>query len=121
MQDSASDIIYIHDLKFDTIIGLLPSERGTPQPICINLQVTVDTTVAAVSTNIQDSLDYAALAEAVKKLTMEAECLLVETLAGLIADLVLSYPLAQGVLVDICKPEALSDAAGVGVKIYRRR
>ena len=121
MPESANDIIYIHDLKFDTIIGLLPNERETPQPICINLQVTVNTAVAAASTNIEDSLDYAALAEAVKKLTLEAECLLVETLAGLIADLVLSYPLAQAVQVDICKPEALSDAAGVGVKIVRRR
>lgn len=121
MSESANDIIYIHDLTFDTIIGLLPSERDTPQPICINLEVTVDTGAAATSTDIKDSLDYAALAEAVKTLTRDAECLLVETLASLIADLVLSYPLAQAVQVDVCKPEALADAAGVGVRIVRRR
>ena len=63
--------------------------------------VTYTTEEAAASTNIEDSLDYAALAVAVKTLTQDAECLLVETLASLIADLVLSYPLAQAVQVDV--------------------
>jgi dihydroneopterin aldolase len=118
---ATADTIYIRDLVFDAIIGVLPIERTTPQPICINLEVTVDTRAAARSRDLKDTLDYAALAEAVKHLTIKAECLLVETLAAQIAELALAQPMASAVLVDINKPNALADAAGVGVRIYRER
>jgi dihydroneopterin aldolase len=118
---ATADTIYIRDLVFDAIIGVLPIERTTPQPICINLEVTVNTQTAARSRDLKDTLDYAALAEAVKHLTIKAECLLVETLAAQIAELALAQPMASAVLVDINKPNALADAAGVGVRIYRER
>ena len=118
---ASGDIIYIRDLVFDAIIGVLPTERTTPQPVCINLEVTLDTQTAATSRDLKDAVDYATLAAAVKDLTIKAECLLVETLAAQIADLVLAQPLALAVRVDVNKPNAIADAAGVGVRIYRER
>ena len=119
MQTPNSDIIYVRDLVFDAIIGVLPDERVTPQPVCINLQVHVDTRAAAASCNLADTLDYAELADSVRELTTSAQCLLVETLAEKIAVLTLTQPQATAVLVDINKPDALPGAAGVGVRIYR--
>ena len=115
------DIIFVRDLTFDTIIGVLPQERTTPQPITINLEVSVDTRAAARSQALEDTLDYAGLAAAVKNLTIESKCLLVETLAEKIADLTLTFKGATAVQVEITKPKALAEAEGVGVRIYRSR
>ena len=115
------DIVFIRDLTFDAILGVLPEERVTPQPVRINLAVHTDITDAARSESLSQTLDYAALAEAVKALTIERQCLLVETLVEAIAELVLQQPLADAVEVEVSKPNALNDAAGVGVKIYRPR
>ena len=114
-----NDIVFVRNLEFDTIIGVLPAERTTPQPICINLEVAVDTATAAASTRLEDTLDYAALAAAVKVLTVESQCLLVETLAEKIAQLTLQQNRVAAVTVDVMKPAALTEAAGVGVRIYR--
>ena len=113
------DVIFINNLTFDTIIGVLPHERIVKQPIIINLEVTVNTYIAACSQTLADTLDYADLASAITSLTQQAECLLVETLAQKIADLTLSYSGASSVKVSVTKPDALANASGVGVKIVR--
>jgi dihydroneopterin aldolase len=120
MPDSR-DVVYIRNLVFDAIIGVLPEERTTPQPVCINLQVSVNTREAAASRRLDDTLDYAALAQAVQTLTVDSQCLLVETLAEDIAALALASPHAQAVVVDVMKPNALSQAEGVGVRITRNK
>jgi len=118
---ATGDVICIHGLEVQAIIGVLPHERSTAQPVTIDLEITVDTRMAAASEKLEDTLDYAALASAVKALTIEAECLLVETLAEKIAELALQQPLARAVQVNVTKPNALQNAAGVGVRIYRAR
>jgi dihydroneopterin aldolase len=115
------DTIFVRNLTFDTIIGVLPEERTKRQPIIINLEVGVDIRPAAESKDLSDTLDYASLAEQVKAFTIAAECLLVETLAEDIAALTLTRAQAQNVLVEINKPNALADADSVGVRIYRTR
>jgi len=114
-----TDTVYIRDLVVEAIIGILPHERTTPQPVHINLEISVDTRAAAASTRLQDTLDYAALAQAVTELTVRAQCLLVETLAEKIAELALQHPSARAVQVDVMKTNALASAAGVGVRIHR--
>ncbi len=116
-----TDVIYVRNLVFDAIIGVLPHERTTPQPVRINLEVSINTRTAAASRDLADTLDYAALAAQVKSLTIASECLLVETLADKIAELTLQQHLAQAVTVDVEKPQALKEAQGVGVRIYRRK
>ena len=121
MHDNPHDTIFIRNMTFDTIIGVLPEERTTRQPIRIDLEVGVDIRPAAASKNLTDTLDYASLAAEVRAFTIAAECLLVETLAEEIAALALTRPQAQNVLVEINKPNALAEADGVGVRIYRTR
>jgi len=121
MEQTNTDIVYVRNLVFKTIIGVLPHERDTPQPVCISLELTVDTAPAAKSKDLSDTLDYAFLAEAVEALAIEEQCLLVETLAQQIAGLALAQPLVQAVRVNVGKPDALQKAEQVGVEIYRRR
>lgn len=120
MDQTNTDIVYVRNLVFEAILGVLPRERVTPQPICVSLELTVNTQIAAESKDLNDTLDYAFLAEAVEALAVEQQCLLVETLAHQIAGLALAQPLVQAVRVTVGKPNALEKAEQVGVEIYRR-
>ena len=115
-----SDIVFIEQLEVQAILGILPEERTTPQRVVIELQLETDSRPAAQSKNIDDTLDYAALAEQVRTLTVAGEYLLIETLINDIADLCLRLPLAQAVTVRVYKPQAVSDAL-VGLQIYRAK
>jgi dihydroneopterin aldolase len=122
MTDTASpaDKIFVRDLTFDAILGILPAERITPQPVVINLTLITDTATAAASKNVDDTLNYAELADAARVLTVEGEYLLIETLVEDIAKLCLVAG-ADAVTVRVEKPEAVSAAAAVGVEIHRER
>ncbi len=115
------DQIFIRNLEVEAILGVLPEERTTPQNVIINVTLDTDTRTAAVSRSLTDTIDYAALAEAITNLTQEAAHLLVETLAEDIAALALADARVSGVAVEVSKPEALAAAAAVGVAIYRER
>ena len=116
-----SDQIFIRDLRFDAIIGILPIEREQPQPVVIDLTIDVDTRKAAMSHDLNDSVDYGELAERVQQHTQHAQALLVETLVNDIADIALSYAGVEKVSVSVTKPNALTAAGGVGVTIQRSR
>ena len=113
-----NDIVFIEQMQVEAILGILTEERTTPQPVIIDLELETDTRPAAQSKNIADALDYATLAEEVKRLTIDGKYLLIETLINDIADLCLGLPLTRSVRVRVCKPDAV-DNARVGVQIYR--
>jgi dihydroneopterin aldolase len=115
-----NDIVFIEELKVDAILGILPQERITPQPVVIDLQLQTDSRPAASSKDINDTLDYSAVAEQIKALTINGEYLLIETLINDIADLCLRSSLVTGVTVEVRKPQAVSDAI-VGLRIYRAK
>lgn len=117
----SSDTVYIRNLCFEAIIGVLPDERIHPQPISINVKVTMDLAQAATSEDLEHTLDYAKLACDIQTLTVESQCLLIETLAERVAQLTLQHPRAQTVTVDVAKPQAVSAADAVGVCITRSR
>ena len=118
--DSArQDKVLIRELKVEAILGMLPQERVTPQPVLINITVFTDTRGAARSQDIVDAVNYAALADAATKLTIDGKYLLIETLVEDLAALSLSLAHAEGVSVRVEKPQAVPAASAVGVEIYR--
>lgn len=116
---SKQDKVLIRQLKVEAILGILPQERVTPQPVLICITVFTDTKRAARSKNIEDAVDYAALAEAAAKLTIDGKYLLIETLVEDLAALSLSRAHVEGVSVRVEKPQAVPAACAVGVEIYR--
>ena len=118
--DSArQDKVLIRELKVEAILGILPQERVTPQPVLINITVCTDTRRAARSKDIVDAVNYAALADAATKLTIDGKYLLIETLVEDLAALSLSRAHVEGVSVRVEKPQAVPAAGAVGVEIYR--
>jgi FolB domain-containing protein len=115
------DKILIKNLACKAIIGILPEERVAPQPLNINLAIETDTTAAAFTADLGQTIDYARIAQEVAELAVGAEAHLLETLAEDIAKYVLSHERALGVTVALDKPAAIDNAETVGIEIYRSR
>jgi dihydroneopterin aldolase len=104
------------------ILGIHPHERVTPQPVRISLTLVTDIRAAARSDAIADALDYGRAASLAGQIARDGQFQLAETLAEAIAARLLAeFPGAVRVRVEVEKPEALPDAAGVGVRIERGR
>lgn len=113
------DIVFLHDLKVECVIGIFDWERRIKQTLHIDLDMAVDVKHASVSDAIQDTLDYKAVAKRVLDFAGNSQFQLVETLAEKIAGIVLTEFQVPWVRVCINKQGAVRDADGVGVVIER--
>ena len=52
------DIIYIKNLKIETIIGVYDWERQTPQMVGIDIEIATDNLEASKSDDIRFAVDY---------------------------------------------------------------
>ncbi len=115
------DKIFLEDLHVQGILGIYPHERQTPQDILINITIYTDTSHAAQTDDIADCVDYAALASQVEEYVENVARFTVEALAEDIARLCLQRKSVKKVRVRVEKPQAVPQAASVGVEITRRR
>ena len=113
------DIIYLHDLKIETIIGIFDWEREIKQTVSLDLEMAADVAKAAGSDSIEDTLDYKAVAKRLIEFVGHSEYKLVETLAERIAEIVLTEFHVPWVRVRVNKPGAVRYAGDVGVIIER--
>lgn len=113
------DIIYLHDLRVDAVIGIFDWERRVKQTVSIDLDMSADIAKAAATDHIDDTLNYKAVAKRIAKFTAESEFQLVETLAERIAAIVRDEFGVRWVRVRINKPGAIRGARDVGVVIER--
>jgi len=113
------DIIYLHDLKVDTIIGIFDWERRITQTVIIDLDIQADIHKAARTDAIKDTLDYKAIAKRVIEYVGKSEFQLVETLAERIAEMILKEFSVLWLRVRVNKKGAIRGASDVGVIIER--
>jgi len=116
-----SDIVFINQLKLDTIIGIHDWERKTQQPIVLDIEIGCSIGLAANSDQIKDCIDYFSVCERMKTLANSHQYQLVESLIEEISRIILHEFGAQWVRVKLSKPNAVSEASGVGVIIERHR
>jgi dihydroneopterin aldolase len=86
--------------------GVLPEERRDGQEFVVDVTMTLDTTVAAASDSLDDTVDYAVVGADVVAIIEGDPVDLVETLAQRVADAVLRHSRVQEVEVVVHKPEA---------------
>lgn len=113
------DIVYIRDLKIDTVIGIFEWERRIRQTVSIDLEMATDIRKAAASDNISDALDYKSVAKRLISFVEGSEFLLVETLAEKIAAIVREEFGVPWLRLRLSKPGAVRGAKDVGVLIER--
>ena len=79
------DIIYLHGLKVNCVIGVWEWERQIRQTITLDLDMGFDISRAAASDDLQDTLSYKDVAKRVTEFVGESEFALVEKLAEEVA------------------------------------
>lgn len=116
---SHSDTIFLTDLKVETVVGIWDWERKIRQTVSIDLEMGADIRRAAASDDIEDTLNYKAVAKRVQQFVGDSTFQLVETLAERVASLILEEFDVPWVRVRINKPRAIRGARDVGVMIQR--
>nr|VFK11583.1 MAG: dihydroneopterin aldolase [Candidatus Kentron sp. LPFa]VFK28522.1 MAG: dihydroneopterin aldolase [Candidatus Kentron sp. LPFa] len=113
------DIIYLHGLRVDTIIGVFPWERQIRQTIFFDLDMAGDVGKAAATDHIEDTIDYKAIAKRIIDFVGKSEFQLVETLAEEVAKIVIEEFRAPWLRLRVNKVGAIRGARDVGVIIER--
>lgn len=118
---NAMDIVYLNDLRIDTVIGIYDWERRIKQTVSLDLEMATDVAKAAVNDNIEDALNYKAVAKRLIDFVGNSEFLLVETLAERVARIILDEFGVSWLRLKVDKQGAVRGARGVGVIIERCR
>lgn len=113
------DIVFLRQLQLEAVIGIHDWERKAPQPLLMDLEIATDARRAAASDRIQDALDYHTVARCLTDYVAGSDFQLVETLAEGCAELILREFAASWLRLTLHKPNAVANAASVGVIIER--
>lgn len=109
--------VYIRGLRAGAIIGVYERERHERQTLVLDLEMASDMTRAAASDQIEDALDYAAVAERVTALVEASEFQLLEALGEAVVTMVMREFGVPWLRLRLSKPGAVAEAEDVGVVI----
>ena len=113
------DIIFLRELKVDTLIGVYDWERLVPQTIQIDLDIALPNSLACQSDNITDALDYSDIVRHLKEVLASRHFNLLEALAEHIAQILLKDFNAPWVRVSVAKLQVIRGNRMVGISIER--
>ena len=113
------DIVYIRDLRIETIIGIYEWEREVKQEVSFDLDMAADIRRAAQTDDIQYALNYKSIAKRIISFIQASEFLLVERMAEEVANIVLVEFSVPWLRLRVSKPGALRGSQDVGIIIER--
>ncbi len=119
MSKAQSDLVFVHGLRVEVLIGVHAWERELRQVLLIDLDLAADVRAAAARDALSDTLDYQALAERVRGFVSATSYQLVESLAEALASLLIEEFAIPWLRLRITKPGAVPGADAVGVLIER--
>jgi dihydroneopterin aldolase len=116
-----ADRILISGIRELGVHGVLPEEQLRPQPFEIDLELVVDLTAAGESDDLDDTVDYSAVCEAVSRVVASEQYRLLERLASRIAEVCCADPRVAGVVVNVRKlhPPVRAMLDSVGIRLER--
>lgn len=113
------DIVYIRDLRIETIIGIYDWEREVKQTVSLDLEMAHHIRKAGETDDIQYALNYKSIAKRLIAFIEESEFLLVERMAEEVAAIVLNEFSVPWLKLRVSKPGALRGSKDVGILIQR--
>lgn len=120
VSDTPMDIVYINGFTAQTVIGIDASELHDPQPVRLDLAIGMPSIRACLTDRIEDTVNYAAVHDALGLLMASHGVQLLERLAEKVAQLLIEDFGARWVRVSLAKPAKFDDVDSVGVVIERR-
>jgi len=115
------DIIYLTDLRIDTVIGIYDWEREIKQTLILDLEIGTDIRKAGKTDDLQYTVNYAEVAECVVTYVETSRFQLIESVAEGIAEIILNKFKAPWMRLKINKKGAVPSVRDVGVIIERSR
>ena len=116
---TAMDIIFLRELKVDTLIGVYEWEKRIAQTLQLDLEIALPNNRACQSDDIHDALDYAKIVSHIQNVLSDRHFNLLEALAEHIAQLLLTDFNAPWVKVSVAKLNAIRGSRMVGISIER--
>jgi dihydroneopterin aldolase len=113
------DIVYLSDLRIDTVVGIYDWERRTRQTVILDIEMGTDIRKAAATDDISHTIDYKAVAKRLFSFVGESEFELVEKLAEGVATILLEEFNVPWCRVRLNKKGAVRGVRDVGVIIER--
>jgi dihydroneopterin aldolase len=113
------DIVFVEDLRIETVIGIYDWERKIKQTVALDLEMAFDNTKPAATDKIEDTLDYKAVSKRLIAFVEGSHFELVETLAEKCAQLVREEFRVPWLRLKLSKPGAVRGSKAVGVIIER--
>lgn len=115
------DIVFIRDLRIETVIGIYDWEREIRQTISLDLEMGTDIRRAGETDHIDDTLNYKAVAKCLIDFVEKSEFQLVEALAEQCAQIILNQFNVPWLRLRLSKPGAVTGSQDVGVLIERSK
>ncbi len=116
------DAIIIEGLKVDTIVGCFNWERQIIQPLLLDLTIQTNLEQAALSDELEDTLNYAEICQISAEVIQKAQPKLIEHAAKLVLDaLFTTYASVESIMITIRKPAIIPQANSVGIRLERHR
>jgi dihydroneopterin aldolase len=113
------DLVFIEDLRIETVIGIYDWERTIKQTIALDIEMAFDNAKPAASDRIGDTLDYKAVSKRLIGFVGESRFELVETLAERCAAIIRDEFGVRWLRLKLSKPGAVTGSRAVGVVIER--
>lgn len=113
------NIVFIRELRVDTIIGVYEWEKHNKQALVLDVEVAADLGKAMETDDLQYTLDYKAMADRLVEYAETNHFNLVEALADRCAQILIKEFGVRWLRLRIAKPDALDYARDVGVVIER--
>lgn len=113
------DKVFIKGLTIQTTIGFFAWEKEIKQTLVIDVVMAWDTSKAALNDELNKTLDYAEISQAIDIFANANPVDLLETLAERMADYLRSHFHIPWLRLTIGKPGAVHNAQTVGVEIER--
>lgn len=115
------DKVIIEGLQVQTLIGVYDWERTARRALSVDLTLEVDLAQAAASDDVNDTIDYARVAETLEHVALNSEFFLLEALAGAMLDALFADFAVQGATLKLSKPDILPGAENVAIQLSRRK
>lgn len=113
------DIIFLRELKVETLIGVYEWEKRVPQALQLDLEIGLPNSRACQSDDIADALDYSKIITHIQGVLRSRHFNLLEALAEHIARILLDDFKAPWVKVSVAKLQAIRGSKMVGISIER--
>jgi dihydroneopterin aldolase len=119
---SLMDKIHIEGLEVLALIGVYDWEREHQQRLIVDVELRADLSMAAQTDDVNNTLNYAEIAQGISDFAAKSDFKLIEALASHMVDWLLqSFPKLKIVRLKLSKPDILANAKNVAVEFTKEQ